>query len=78
MSGPVQTGRDKNKSYRLISCSSPRKSLVKGERFIRALKRSQSCLILGLVISHYKTTVCDEFRLAMPLPRMHPEDLILV
>ena len=27
---------------RLISCSSPRKSLVKGERFIRTLKRCQS------------------------------------
>ena len=26
----------------LIECSSPRKSLVKGERFIRLMKRSQS------------------------------------
>ena len=28
--------------YRLIECSSPRKSLVKGERFIRGMKRNQS------------------------------------
>ena len=32
--------------YRLIYCSSPRKSLVKGERFIRGLKRNQSCHLL--------------------------------
>ena len=28
--------------YRLVNCPSPRKSLVKGERFIRGMKRNQS------------------------------------
>ncbi len=34
--------------YRLILCSSPRKSLVKGERFMRGLKRNQSYRSKGL------------------------------
>ena len=32
----------KNKSIDSLYCSSPRKSLVKGERFIRGMKRNQS------------------------------------
>ena len=38
--------------YRLIECSSPRKSLVKGERFIRGLKRNQS--EIELLVEMYK------------------------
>ena len=38
-------GRATKTVYRLVICSSPRKSLVKGERFIRAMKRNQSTVI---------------------------------
>lgn len=39
---PLCNKQDFKNEYRLIRRSSPRKSLVKGERFIRGLKRNQS------------------------------------
>ena len=37
--------------YRLVKCSSPRKSLVKGERFIRGVEEKPECLKTGMAKS---------------------------
>ena len=56
---PRMRRADRNSSIDSLQCSSPRKSLVKGERFIRGLKRNLSwSAIAGEEIIFHVTFVC--------------------